>query len=223
MRYSTLILNVVVIGTTFGCVAAQAQETANKPVRTMPVQQPPNPNVMRVRGVGVSERKPQLFQIQEKPAPLTATEKSTLTGLTITNLIANAPFTLTPAAPVVPYRGSLLLDNPMIVNPHNPPVAIFKSQDSFFDVASLAYSNRALTVIIDHLTAGKHYLIDCAVKGGETYYVRVFPGDLKQTFGGTNHVVILYEAGADAFGEFTITAKTSAHWYFYSAEITPLD
>jgi hypothetical protein len=77
-------------------------------------------------------------------------------------------------------------------------------------------------VTINHLKAGKHYLIDCAVKGGETYYVRVFPGDLKQTFSNTNHVVILYEAGTD-YGEFTITAKTPNHWFFYSAEVTPLD
>jgi hypothetical protein len=224
MRYSTLILNVVILGTALGCVRAQAQEKVSKPVSPVTVQQPPNPNVMRVRGfVSTAQSPRQQIQIQEKPAPLTATEKSALTGLTITNLTASAPFTLTLAAPFVPNRGSLLLDNPMIVNPqNNPSVAIFKSQDSFFDAASLAYSNRALTVTIDHLKAGKHYLIDCAVKGGETYYVRVFPGDLKQTFSNTNHVVILYEAGTD-YGEFTITAKTPNHWFFYSAEVTPLD
>jgi hypothetical protein len=214
---------VLTFGMTIGCVAAQAQRpTAQPSVRPMPVQ-PASEKIMKVEGVGGQGQQPQIFQVQEKPDPLTPAEKSALTGLPTLKLIANTPFTLTAAAPIIPSRGALLFANPTIVNPqNNQPFVLFPSQSDFYDVASFGFSNRALSVVLNHLTAGKHYLIDCAVKGGDTYYVRVSPGDMKQTFSSTNHVVILYAAGTD-YGEFSITAKTSAHWFFYSAEVTPLD
>ncbi|MDT7540323.1 MAG: hypothetical protein QOE33_227 [Acidobacteriota bacterium] len=225
MRYPTLILNVVIMGTTVGCVLAQAQGTVNKPVRPLTVQTPPSPNVMRVRGVSGAERKRQLIHIEDKPAPLTVAEKSKLTGLAITNLIANAPFTLTPASLVVPNRGSLLFNNVMIIDPDsNPPAAVFTSQADFYQgYIPGDVTDKALMVALDHLTAGKHYLIDYTVKGGDTYYLKIWPGEMKQTFSATTHILVLYEASSAGYAEFALTAQANHHWFFYSAEVTPID
>jgi len=166
------------------------------------------------------------IKVPEKPRPLTPGEKLSLANNVIAKLVANMPWTLTPAKPIFPNRGWLRFTNPTMVTSDFTPAAAFKSQSDFIDDSSNPLSepkDKALLVAIRSPVAGKQYMIDCTVDGGETYYVRVSPGGAKQTFSGTNHIVVFYEATSNTGVDIAITAKTSHYWVFYSAEITPFD
>jgi hypothetical protein len=208
------------------CFLARAQERGGQHPRPSPIQRPGN-NVMIVRGAG--GKGPVAnggIEVPEKPRPLTPSEKISFSSAVIAKLVANRPWTLTPASPIFPNRGWLYFLNPLIVSADFTPAAAFNSQSDFIAEISNPLSerkDRALSVIIKSPIAGKHYLIDCTVNGGETYYVRVLPGGAKQTFNGTNHIVVLYEAASNTDVDIAITAKTSFRWFFYSAEITPFD
>jgi hypothetical protein len=179
---------------------------------------------MRVHSVGQAKAQQQTIQVESKPDSLTLAEKSSLSGLTLAQLAVNAPFTLTPAHPTLANKGALLFLNASAVNTESSPsAAFFKSQSYYPGNNPGVINDRAITVLLDHLTAGKHYMIDCTVSAGETYYVSVRPGDQKQSFSGTNHVVVLLEAGAD-YTEISIAGKAkNLLWFFYSAEVTRLD
>jgi len=218
------------------CLSAQAQERGGQPARPLPIQRP-GQNVMRVRGTsGKGPVQNGGIRVPDKPRPLTPGEKLSLANAGIAKFVANMPWTLTPAKPILPNRGSLSFINPMIVTPGinlvtpgiNQPVAVFKSQseflsDLFSPINGIVPEDKSLSVTIKGPVAGKHYLIDCTVVGGETYYVRVLPGGAMQTFSGTNHIVVFYEATSNTDVEIAIIAKTSDYWVFYSAEITPFD
>ena len=217
-------------GTGNACLSAQAQERGGLPARPLPIQRP-GPNVMIVRGTGgkgpVQNSGINGIKVPEKPRPLTPGEKLSLANSVMANSVANMPWTLTPANPVFPNRGWLRFTNPTMVSSGlNQPVAIFKSQSDFLNDLFTPYAepvDKSLSVEIKSPVPGKHYMIDCTVDGGETYYVRVLPGGAKQTFSGTNHVVVLYEATNNTDLRIAIIAKTSTYWVFYSTEITPFD
>ena len=219
---STVILAAIAL-ILMGSAADSVQGQVLRPVRQSPIQVSSD-KIMRVHTAS-GQARPQdasKVEIGEPPPKLTPNEKLTLTGLPVMQLSATGPFSLTPARPSLLNRGTLLFENPVAVNTDpNHPAAFFKSQADY--TGSGFFNNRDVTVVLDSLTPGKHYMIDCAVKNGETYYVRVLPGEMKQTFSGTNHVVIILEAG-DTYAEIGIAAKANGlFWHFYSAEVTRLD
>jgi hypothetical protein len=70
-----------------------------------------------------------------------------------------------------------------------------------------------------------NYLVDCRVRNtGETYEVQVYPGGTKQTFAGTEHLVVLHQALNTSVVQFWITADhpEDKAWKFYGCEVTPL-
>ena len=204
-----------------GSVTAHGQKPVIGPIRQV---QPANAKIMIVHGGTQARPQQQMTQIESKPVPLTNAEKSALSGFTLAQINVNTPFTLTPAHPTLASKGALLFENASAVNTEsNPSAAFFKSQSDYPGNGLGVINDKALTVLLDHLTAGKHYLIDCTVSAGETYYVNVLPGNLKQSFSGTNHVVVLLEAGAD-YAEISIAGKAkNLYWFFYSVEVTRLD
>lgn len=217
---------VVVLVMATGSVAVKAQGPVVRPIRQVTLQ-PAGDKVMRVRAVG-SPALPQndKFEVEPPPEKLTPTQKFSLTSVKLPELSVAASFTLTPAHPFLSNRGTLLFLRPTIVNASpSHPFAAFPSQTEYPGGAYGFLNDRTVTVMLTDLTAGKHYMIDCAVKGAETYYVKVTPGGMEQSFSGTNHVIVIVEAGEN-YAEISIAAgkpTNNYNWYFYSAEITRLD
>ncbi len=219
---STSVFAVVVMA--FGAVSVRAQGPIVRPIRQVAVQ-PSGDKVMRVHAVG-SQAQPQndKFEVEPPPDKLTPTQKFSLTGVALPQLNVAASFTLTPAHPFLSNRGTLSFLRPMLVNA-NPahPFAAIPSQTDYPGGPYGFLNDRSLTVMLGDLTLGKHYMIDCTVKGGDTYYVKVIPGGMEQSFSATNHVIVILDAGEN-YAEISIAGKATNHnWYFYSAEITRLD
>jgi hypothetical protein len=219
---STSVVAVVVMA--FGFVAVRAQGPIVRPIRQVAVQ-PSGDKVMRVHAVGGTARsQDEMIEMGAPPEKLTPTQKFSLTGVKLPELSLAAAFTLTPARPFLSNRGTLSFLRPAIVNA-NPahPFAAFPSQTEYPGGAYGFLNDRSVTVMLGDLTVGKHYMIDCTVKGGDTYYVKVTPGGMEQSFSATNHVIVILDAGEN-YAEISIAGKATNHnWYFYSAEITRLD
>jgi hypothetical protein len=214
---------VMVVVTASGSVVVKAQGQVIRPIRQVTLQ-PAGDKVMRVHAVGSpAPQQNEKFEVEPPPDKLTATQKFSLTGVALPELSV-AAFTLTPARPFLSNRGTLSFLRPMIVNanPAHPFVAI-PSQTDYPGGPYGVLNDRSLTVILGDLTVGKHYMVDCTVKGADTYYVKVIPGGMEQSFSATNHVIVILDAG-ETYAEISIAGKATNHnWYFYSAEITRLD
>jgi hypothetical protein len=218
---STSVVAVVIIA--FGSVAVRAQGPIVRPIRQVAIQ-PSGDKVMRVHAVGGTQTQDSKMDTNPPPAQLTPAQKFSLTGVKLPELSLSAAFTLTPAHPFLSNRGMLSFLRPAIVN-SNPahPFAAFPSQTEYPGGAYAFLNDRTITISLGDLIAGKHYMIDCTVKGGDTYYVKVIPGGMEQSFSATNHVIVILDAGEN-YAEISIAGKaTNQNWYFYSAEITKLD
>jgi hypothetical protein len=207
-----------------GSVAVKAQGPVVRPIRRVTLQ-PAGDKVMRVHTVS-SAAQPQNDKLEMEPPPekLTPAQKFSLTGVGLPELSVAASFTLTAAHPFLSNRGTLSFLRPTIVSA-NPahPFAAFPTQTDYPGGTYGFLNDRDVTVMLGDMTVGKHYMIDCAVKGADTYYVKVTPGGLEQSFSSTNHIIVVLEAG-DVYAEVSIAGKATNHnWYFYSAEITRLD
>jgi hypothetical protein len=207
---------------TSGPVPAQGQIRVVTPVRQSVA--PANDKVMRVHGVGGAHPQPEILAVETIPKPLTPLEKTVLSGFTLAQLSVSPSFTLTPAHPLVANRGALLFLNASAVNAMgSTPAAFFKSQPEYSGTDYGVLTNRALTVSLYPLIPGKHYLIDCTVSGGDTYFVRLMPEDVKQSISGTNHIVVVLEAGGESATIGIAGKTTNLYWFFYSAEVTRID
>ena len=70
-------------------------------------------------------------------------------------------------------------------------------------------------------TAGKAYMIDFAVGHGGTYDVLI--GNAEQTFTGTNHLVVVYQASKTGTEWIPLMMYKGDYWIFYYCEVTPLN
>lgn len=137
-----------------------------------------------------------------------------------------APVLISPAKARIPGFARLHLCNPKTVSGGSSTCpegfASFHSQSGF---PSITLNDRSASIAITAPSAGKRYLIDFRVTGGTTYALRCGTG-LKQTFSGTEHLVVLFEAVSTYPCLLTIsgvTALSNQVWYFRGCEITPLN
>jgi hypothetical protein len=127
-------------------------------------------------------------------------------------------FTLTPAKPYQ-TQGALAFEEIAYLDPAQNELTI-ENQDSFWDGRR---SNKAVFVFIN-TTAGKKYLIDLSVTG-DKFLVATLPGNAKETFSGTNHILIVFEARSSQLEiNLTGTGGNGQYvWWFHSCEVTPLN
>lgn len=197
------------------------------PPRTRPKQQQQTeaeqradlPKIISVRGQGGRTADVRSRQKQTPvPPPLSAEVKN--------SLIKSAggkeagqhnSFTLTPAKPYQ-SQGSLAFEEIQYLDPEGNQLTV-GNQDSAFDEAR---TNKAVFLFVKTV-AGKKYLIDFTVTG-EKFFVSISPGNTKETFTGTHHVLIVYEATSSEL-EINLTGKGSSGavvWTLHSCEVTPL-
>ena len=201
---------------------------AKVPPRTRPKQQQQQteaeqradlPKIISVRGQGgrtvdVRSREKQA----PVPPPLSAEVKNSLiksAGVKETG--QHNSFTLTPAKPYQ-SQGSLAFEEIQYLDPEGNQLTV-GNQDSAFDEAR---TNKAVFLFVKTV-AGKKYLIDFTVTG-EKFFVSISPGNTKETFTGTHHVLIVYEATSSQL-EINLTGKGSSGavvWTLHSCEVTPL-
>ena len=198
------------------------------PPRTRPKQQQQQteaeqradlPKIVSVRGQGgktvdVRSREKQTAV----PPPLSAEVKNSLIkSAGVKETRSRDSFTLTPAKPYQ-SQGSLAFEEIQYLDPEGNQLTV-GNQDSAFDEAR---TNKAVFLFVK-TAAGKKYLIDFTVTG-EKFFVSISPGNTKETFSGTHHVLIVYEATSSEL-EINLTGKGSSGavvWTLHSCEVTPL-
>jgi hypothetical protein len=223
---------IVMVGCGLFC-SSLIQESAGQgkvPPRTRPKQQQQQPEaaqrtavpkIVSVQGQGgkTLDIRSRARQTAEPP-PLSAEVKNLLIkSAGVKETTQHNSFKVTPAKPSQP-QGSLAFEDIAYLEPERNYLSI-SNQDSFFDGAR---SNRAVILFID-TAPGKKYLIDFAVTG-DKFFVLADPGNTKETFSGTHHVLVLYNA-ADAGGATIVLTGTGGGgnptWTFHSCEVTPLN
>ncbi|MGH7563334.1 MAG: hypothetical protein ACREK5_02795 [Gemmatimonadota bacterium] len=158
------------------------------------------------------------------PSELTVQEKNALlSGITVV-LLDIGPWRVTPDAPLIEGRADLAYMGPYIVDltTYDAPAAYFLSRSTWSTSSAGPLPSLRLRF---QPPAPRSYLVDCRVRNdGEAYEVEVYPGGTKQTFVGTEHLVILYQAVSTSTVQFRITANhpEDKAWKFYGCEITPL-
>lgn len=223
-NFLAMIATSVVLSVITGSAFTLARAQVVRPIRQVAIQ-PSGDKVMRVHAVGNGAGiQPDKSDSGPPPEKLTSAQKLSLAGAGTAQLSLTASFVLTPGRPFLLNRGMLLFQNAASVYPSpTNAIAAFASQTDYPGALPGLFNDRAVTVAIQDLMPGKHYMIDCAVKGGDEYFVRVVPGGMKQTFSNTNHVIVIVEAG-DNYAEISVSGKATNHfWFFYSAEVTKLD
>jgi hypothetical protein len=201
---------------------------AKSPPRTRPQQQPTEteqrtalPKMVSVRGQGgktvdVRSRERQTAE----PPPLSAAVKNSLIkSAGVQGAATHNSFKLTPAKPSQ-TQGSLAFEDIAYLDPEQNFLSV-SNQDSVFDGAR---SNRTVLLFIN-TAAGKKYLVDFTVTG-DKFFVLADPGNTKETFSGTHHVLILYDAANADGATIALTGTGGAGksvWTFHSCEVTPLN
>ena len=178
------------------------------------------PKIMTVTGEGgkVSGARREFRQVTV-PTPLSEEVKnSVIKSAGGKQTRPHDSFTLTPAKPYQPQGALVFEDIAYLDSGQN--VLTIENQDSFWDGAR---ANKAVFVYIN-TTAGKKYLIDLSVTG-EKFFVSTLPGSAKETFSGTNHILIVFEAKSSQL-EINLTGQGGSGkyvWWFHSCEVTPLN
>ena len=199
------------------------------PSRTTQKQQKPQvemkqttdlPKIVSVRGEG---GKALALRTREKqvavPPPLSEEVKtSLLKSAGVKETKPRDSFKLTPAKPYQ-TQAFLSFEEIEFLDPESNYVTV-PNQDSFFNVER---PDKAVNFQLK-TTAGKKYLIDFTVTG-DKFFVSDLPGNMEETFRGTNHVLIVYEATSTGEVEFNLTGKGSIRhgWTFHSCELTRLN
>lgn len=154
------------------------------------------------------------------PAPLSVQQKIELVlGFQLV-AVDQGPWEVRPDQPLLAGRADLVYHTAALVDltQYDAPAAYFFSADDS-PAGALASS---LRVRFRPPRAGS-YLVDCRVRDqGDTFTTTVFPGASKQTFAGTAHLVLLYEAVTTAQAEFHVSATHPQQkpWKFYGCEFT---
>lgn len=159
------------------------------------------------------------FERQAAPTPLSAEVKnSVIKSAGGKEAGPHNSFTLTPAKPNQ-GQGALAFEEIAYLDPAQNELTI-DSQDTFWDGAR---ANKAVLIFIN-TTAGKKYLIDLSVTG-DKFFVTALPGNTKETFSGTHHVLIVFEARSSQLEiNLTGTGANGQHvWTFHSCEVTTLN
>jgi hypothetical protein len=179
------------------------------------------PKIVSVRGQGgkTLDVRSRVKQTAEPP-PLSAEVKNSLIkSAGVKETKPHNSFKLTPAKPSQ-SQGSLAFEDIAYLDPEQNFLSV-TNQDSVFDGAR---SNRTVLLFLN-TAAGKKYMIDFTVTG-DKFFILADPGNTRETFSGTHHVLILYDA-ADGDGATVALTGTGggAHptWTFHSCEITPLN
>ena len=197
------------------------REPQKQPKQRVAVKQTTDlPKIVSVRGEG---GKALALRTREKqvavPPPLSEEVKtSLLKSAGVKETKPRDSFKLTPAKP---YQTEAFLSFEEIefLDPESNYVTV-PNQDSFFNVER---PDKAVNFQLK-TTAGKKYLIDFTVTG-DKFFVSDLPGNMEETFRGTNHVLIVYEATSTGEVEFNLTGKGSIRhgWTFHSCELTRLN
>lgn len=178
------------------------------------------PKIVSVQGQGgkTLDVRSRVKQTAEPP-PLSAEVKNSL--IKSAGVKGTAPhnsFKLTPAKPSQ-SQGSLAFEDIAYLDPEQNFLSV-TNQNSVFDGAR---SNRTVLLFIN-TAAGKKYMIDFTVTG-DKFFVLADPGNTKETFSGTHHVLILYEASSADGATIALTGTGGGNpvWTFHSCEVTPLN
>jgi hypothetical protein len=177
------------------------------------------PKIMSVTGEG---GKPLSLHAQAKrvtaPPPLSEEVKtSIIKSAGVTEPKQHDSFKLTPAKPYQ-SQGSLSFEEIQFLFPEQNQLTI-GNQDSFFNPS---YPNKAVYLSMN-TSAGKKYLIDFTVTGDQ-FFVSTDPGNTKETFSGTHHVLIVYKATSSLGVDFLLTGKGgNGYWSLHSCEVTTLN
>jgi hypothetical protein len=179
------------------------------------------PKIVSVHGQGgkTIDARSRVKQTAEPP-PLSAEVKDSLIkSAGVKETKPHNSFKLTPAKPSQ-SQGSLAFEDIAYLDPEQNFLSV-TNQESVFDGAR---SNRTVLLFIK-TAAGKKYLIDFTVTG-DKFFVLADPGNTRETFSGTHHVLILYDA-ADAGGATIALTGTGGAgksvWTFHSCEVTLLN
>jgi hypothetical protein len=196
-------------------------------IRRIKTGQAQAPEITIVRGQEEKAPAKSEQRVVKRPLPLSPLLKQSLlraAGIILNNF--NSSFILTPAALKVPGRAFLQFENPGLVDgggtgtgPNDYPLARFGSTPNFYTGAA---GEKAVTLLFP-ANPGNKFMIDFSVYGGDTYYVTFGPHGPNQTFSGTQHLVIIYEATAGGLAAPTLTASAAGGWYFLSVEVTELN
>src|SRR5438132_1381949 len=197
------------------------REPQKQPKQQVEVKQTTDlPKIVSVRGEG---GKALALRTREKqvavPPPLSEEVKtSLLRSAGVKETKAHDSFKLTPAKPYQ-TQGLLAFEEIEYLDPESNYLTVL-NQDSFFDDKR---ANKRV-VFSMNIAAGKKYLIDFTVTG-DKFFVSDLPGNMEETFRGTNHVLIVYEATSTGEVEFNLTGTgRSGHvWTFHSCELTRLN
>ena len=198
------------------------------PSRTTQKQQKPQvemkqttdlPKIVSVRGDG---RKAFALRTREKqvevPPPLSEEVKNSLIkSAGVKQPKPHDSFKLTPAKPTV-VQGTLAFEQIQYLDPKANELTI-GNLDSFYCQGQ--GSTKAVFLYME-MTAGKKYLIDFTVTG-EKFFVSD-SGNLKETFSGTHHVLIIYEGTGTPMIALTGRGAGGASvWRLHSCEVTTLN
>jgi hypothetical protein len=229
-RRSNLLCMIAMLGCTMLCPAL-IRESAGQgrgQSRTRQKEQKPQvqmeqrtdlPKIMSVTGEG---GKPLSLHTQAKrvttpPALSEEVKTSLIKSAGVTEPQPHDSFKLTPAKPYQ-SQGSLSFEEIQFLFPEQNQLTI-ENQDSFFNPS---YPNKAVYLSMN-TSAGKKYLIDFTVSGDQ-FFVSTDPGNTKETFSGTHHVLIVYKATSSLGVDFLLTGKGgNGYWRLHSCEVTTLN
>lgn len=181
------------------------------------------PKIVSVKGDGGTAPSPRLRRTHvPEPPPLSDNDKRMLVksaGIK-EDVRPHGAFKLTPARPYLP-QASLAFEEPAFFDP-NPTSGelTIENQNSFF---SFERSNRAVMLFLN-VTAGQRYLIDFSVTGGNFFLTD--GRHVNETFNGTHHVLLVYEATTNSTPGFYLTGTgrgADVVWRLHSCEVTILN
>ena len=204
----------------FGQGKVEPRKPQKQPKQQVEVQQRTDlPKIVSVRGEG---GKPLALRTREKqvevPPPLSEEVKNSLIkSAGVKQPKPHGSFKLTPAKPTV-VQGTLAFEQIQYLDPKANELTI-GNLDSFYGQGQ--GSTKAVFLYVE-MTAGKKYLIDFTVTG-EKFFVSD-SGNLKETFSGTHHVLIIYEGSGTPM--IALTGRGGGRdfvWRLHSCEVTTLN
>jgi hypothetical protein len=207
-------------------ISAAAFTAAQQPrVREQPQareQRTELPKIVLIHGKGGAAPKARPREMRvAAPPPLSENEKRALIKSAGFQQAVNPhdSFKLTPSNPSHLPQAWLAFQNPMLLDSEFALLSV-GNQNSFVDIR--AGTNKSVGLQL-RAAAGKNYLIDFSVTGNK-FYLYVPVGDAKETFSGTDHVLIAFESASDTLAGFILTGEGAAgSWEFHSCEVTPLN
>lgn len=205
--------------------AARAQEPVLRPnaAAIHPGALRPTPDIWVVSG-GTAQPEVQRIEVAP-PSELTLAQKSALVeglGKIIPNL---GPWQVSPGDPKVPDRLWLNFREVSDLATNSDPANTVGNASSYA-IFNPPFENHGVTLAFRPPAPGR-YLVDCRVSkllSQHHYRVRAYPSGAEQTFAGTNHLLLIYDAVQTGYVSFSVKGEgaTQPAWYFYSCEVTPL-